>query len=247
MTVFQQVREEVARQPAGTILTFEDFSLPVEQMGALAKALSRLQQQGALRRLVKGLYYKPKQSVLGFGDMETPFYGDLLFKLLDLYKDKVSYMTGVGVYAAMSLTTQISREFVIATDRPRSPIKVGMTEVRFVRSHVTVAIPESDISLVQLLDALWEIKEIPATTPTKAARVLRGQLRRLTTTQRQALTNYALKFYPPQTRALTGLMLESLGETALAQELKRSLNPLTVFRLALDGVAFPNTRSWNIL
>ena len=245
MTIYDEVRATVAQQPPGTILALSDFTVPSEKWGALAKSLSRLNQQGTLRRLVKGLYFKPGQGILG--EIQTPSFDQLLKKLLDQYKDKVSYITGIQAYSAMSLTTQIAREFVIATDKPRSPVKVGMTEVRFTRSYVTEPIPEEDIALVQLLDAICDIKNIPATTPAKAARVLRGQLRQLSITQRQRLMEYALQYYPPQTRALTGMLLESIGEGSLAQALKGSLNPLTTFRLSLDAETFPTIRSWNIV
>lgn len=243
MTVFQQVREEVERRPGGAVLAMDDFAVPPEQVGAVAKSLSRLSQQGTLKRLMKGLYFKPFMSVIG--KVNTPDYELLLLKLLELYKDKISYITGTNVYSAMSLTTQMANEVVIATDRPRPPLQIGPTKIRFIRSHITESI--QDIVVVQLLDAIWEVKDIPATTPAKAARVLRGRLRELSKTQRQTLAKYALQYYPPQTRALTGLLLESLGEKKLAGMLKTSLNSLTVFRLGLDAADFPTSRTWHIL
>lgn len=241
-TVFQQVREEIARQPPGAILALEDFVLPIENTAALAKSLSRLSQNGTLRRLVKGLYYKPAIGILG--EISTPPDKSLLLKLLALYKDKISYMTGTNVYNKMGLTTQVANEYVIASDKPRSPVQVGPTRVRFIRSHVKV--PITDTVVIQLLDAIWEIKNIPANTPAKAAQVLLGQLRKLTPTQRQALATHA-QAYPPLTRALTGLFLETLGEKTLSAQLKKSLNPLSTFKIALDTSVFPASRTWNIL
>ncbi|MGE3728683.1 MAG: DUF6088 family protein [Candidatus Sericytochromatia bacterium] len=241
MKVFKQIRETIDRQPPGAILALEDFNLPMEQLGALTKALSRLYKQGRLRRLVKGLYFKPVQGILG--EINTPSYDQLLEKLLVLYKDKVSYLTGVQVYSSMSLTTQISNSFEIATDKPRSPVQIGSTCVRFVRSRVTE--PVENIFIVQLLDAIADIKNIPATTPAKASRVLLGHLRRLTTEQRQELAKFA-QVYPPQARALTGLLLETLAEKILAKQLKASLNPLTTFDLTLDPTVFPTSSTWKI-
>ncbi|PKL78144.1 MAG: hypothetical protein CVV27_03865 [Candidatus Melainabacteria bacterium HGW-Melainabacteria-1] len=239
MAVFQQVLKEIDCRPPGELLTLADFALPPEQFMALAKALSRLTQAGTLRRVMKGLYFKPMRSVIG--EVTTPSYEKVLQKLLELYRDKISYVTGTQVYSRMGLTTQIAGEFVIATDRPREPIQIGPTKVRFIRSHVTE--PVDDVVLVQLLDAIWEIKQIPATTPAKAAGILLGQLRRLTNAQRQELARLALS-YPPQARALTGLMLETLGEEASAKTLKASLNPLTTYQLTLNDAVFPTARSW---
>lgn len=168
MIIYQQVRETVEKHPQGALLALSDFNIPQEKAGALTKALSRLHQQGTLRRLIKGLYFKPRMGILG--EITSPSYEKVLAKLLVLYKDKISYVTGVNVFSSMGLTTQIANAFVIATDRPRTPVEIGPTRVRFIQSHVKEAV--ADISLVQLLDAIWDIKNIPATTPQKAARVL---------------------------------------------------------------------------
>lgn len=240
--IYQQVRETVEKQPPGALLALSDFNIPQEKAGALAKALSRLHQQGRLQRLIKGLYFKPRMGILG--EITTPSYEKVLAKLLVLYKDKISYVTGVNVFSSMGLTTQIANAFVIATDRPRTPVEIGPTRVRFIQSHVKEAV--ADISLVQLLDAIWNIKNIPATTPQKAARVLLGHLKRLTPAQRKHIAALA-RSYPPQTRALTGLLLESVGETALASELKLTLNPLSTFRIPLNGSDFPSRKAWHIV
>ena len=64
MAVFQQVLQEIDRRPPGELLVLADFALPPEQSWALAKALSRLTQAGTLRRVMKGLYFKPMTSII---------------------------------------------------------------------------------------------------------------------------------------------------------------------------------------
>lgn len=240
MAVFQQVRENVAKQAPGALLAFHDFDIPRSQTSALAKCLSLLHQQGVLRRLAKGLYYKPAMGVLG---EIPPSYDQILAKLLSLYKRELSYLTGINIYRQMGLTTQVSKEFVIASDKPRSPVKIGMTEVRFVQSRVRRKV--ADVSLLQLLDAIWDIKQIPASDPEQSSRLLLERVRALNPLQRQALTEYALD-YPPLTRALAGLFLLTVGEEALAATLKETLNPLTTFQIVLDPVLFPKQRFWYI-
>ncbi|MGE4234550.1 MAG: DUF6088 family protein [Bacteriovoracia bacterium] len=241
MPVLKDVREKIENQKPGSLLTVEDFPVSQEEMGALAKALSLLYKQGALTRLAKGLYYKPAIGLLG---EVPPSYGQILAKLQSLYKEKISYLTGINVYKQFGLTTQVSKEFIIASDKPRSPVKIGMTEVRFIRSHVSQAV--SDISLLQLLDAVWEIKEIPATTPNQAAQILLERFRELSPERRQNLADLA-QSYPPLTRAVVGLLFDSLGDQKLGTQLKKTLNPLTSFQLPLDGAIFPKKRNWNIL
>ncbi|MBF2052133.1 MAG: hypothetical protein IGS03_01560 [Candidatus Sericytochromatia bacterium] len=239
-SVAQKVRATVAAQPPGALLTWQDFDVAPDQVGALTQALSRLYRQGGLRRLTKGLYYKPAQGLLG---EVIPAYDEVLARLLRLYRRNISYITGVNVYNKMGLTTQISREFVIATDRPRQPLQLQGLSVRFTEAYFKD--PVEDVSLVQILDALADIRRIPATSPSQAAQVLQGQLRRLTFNQRRELVKCA-RTYPPQTRALTGFLLARLGASDLAQELRSSLNPFSRYRIGLDDSSFPDKRAWYI-
>lgn len=240
MSVFQKVRETVDQNPPGTLLTSNDFDVAQQDAGALAQSLSRLYKQGILRRMMKGLYYKPRMGLLG---EVGPSYEKVLIKLLELYRQNISYVTGVNVYSKMGLTTQISREYVIASDKPRGPIKMSGLEIRFIKSYVTESV--EDISIVQILDAIGDIKNIPAANPNNSAQTLLGQCRRLLPEQRQTLAKYA-RYYPPQTRALTGLILEKIGEDMLAMSLKSTLNPLTTYKIGLDASVFTTKHLWNI-
>lgn len=241
MTIMQEVRRQVEAQAPGTLFSFQEFAGSSTHTQNVAKALSLLNNKGIVRRLAKGLYYKPAFGVLG---EKPPSYEQIITKLLALNKKNISYLSGTNIYRQLGLTTQVAKEFVIASDEPRSPVKIGTTEVRFIQSHVTVAV--EDFRLLQLLDAVWEIKKIPDSTPMRSAKILQARFKELTSTQRKLLAVYA-QDYPPSTRALVGLLLSSIGATKPARELKASLNPLTHFELALDPQLFPSARDWNFV
>lgn len=240
MNISNFVREKINQLESGSLLTYRDLDAPPEAIPSVIKALSALYRQGKLQRLAKGLYFKPEISEFG---ALLPSTSALLKKLLTEQKDKVSYLTGINTYNALRLTSQLSTEYLLATDRPRSPIRAGGTTIRFVLARLREA--PSSPRLAQLLDALSEIKTLPDTDPTRAALVLLDHLRELPALQRQELVALAC-VYPPSTRALLGLLLEQLNERSLAQKLRKTLNPISQFRLRLDLSRFPTTLGWNI-
>ncbi|MGV2480368.1 UNVERIFIED_CONTAM: hypothetical protein IGO34_26570, partial [Salmonella enterica subsp. enterica serovar Weltevreden] len=105
-------------------------------------------QAGVLKRLGKGLYYKPEQTQFG---AVQPDARVVLNQLLALQKNRISYLTGNNVFNALGLTTQLSKDYVIATDRPRSPLRIGVTRILFVKSRVSEAV--ADPLPLQMLDA----------------------------------------------------------------------------------------------
>ncbi|MDZ4055494.1 MAG: hypothetical protein U1D69_00765, partial [Polynucleobacter sp.] len=126
-------------------------------------------------------------------------------------------------------------------------LRFGGMKVRFIRSHVREQVPPEHIMLLQLLDALWDIDVLPATSSQQATQVLLGWVRKLSAAQRQALGRYALA-YPPQTRALAGLLLETVGKNKrLVLQLQASLSPRIVFPLWLDLETFPTAPAWHFV
>lgn len=241
MNVNKLVKEQVQQTADGALLALQDFPVPLVRKASLEKSLSHLYQAGALKRVTKGLYYKPEQS--RFGEI-PPSTSSLLNKLLSLYRDQIAYLTGVQAYTSLGLTTQVSSEYVIATDKPRrDPIVWGGTNIRFVPSYVKE--PVWDVYLLQILDAIREIDTIPASTPQKSSVLLRLRIKNLSKERQQEISRLA-QAYPPSVRAFVGLVFESLDKKRLAQNLASTLNPTSRYRLNIDKSAFPNWRAWQI-
>lgn len=240
MSIINSIRQQVERLEPGSIVTYRDFDVPADALPVLIKALSVFYREGMLKRITKGMYYKQEHSE--FGPLALSM-SKLLEKLLHEQKDKIAYMTGPNVYNTLFLTTQLSTESVIATDRPRAPIAIKKNRIRFVRSRLSV-LPSTSI-LAQVLDAIVDIREIPAASPTQTAFVLVGQLRKLSPDERRELVEIS-SVYPPSTRAILGILLEQLGEEALCKEVQSSLNPVSKFKLGFDLSCFPTSLNWNI-
>lgn len=243
MSILQQVKEEINGIEAGKLLTYSNFTIPQEKIMTLAKSLSTLCKQGIITRVSKGIYYKPEYFSFG---TSLPTDSEILEAVLGKSKAKIAYVTGINAYNQLGLTTQVSKEIVIATDKLRRSTRVQNTEIKFVKSKVTQRIEQTlDIPILQMLDAMTDIKTIPDSDINVSCKILLQKFQTLTDIQMERLTTLVF-YYPPSTRALTGAFLELLGEKTLSKLIQNSLNKLTTFKLGISTNVLPNKFNWKI-
>lgn len=240
MTTTQLIRQKIDQLPIGYPVSYRDFDLEKSQQQAGIKALNRMVKAGKLAKIGKGRFYKPETSP--FGEL-LPDYRDVIKDLLYADKRVIGYVTGVNLFNALGLTTQISNTVQIARQDIRPPLQRLHYTVRFVRQKNPIT--EQNLPLLQLLDAIRYIKAIPDTTIVQSIRRLLVLLDDLPSEQQQQLTQLAFN-YPPASRALLGLMWETLGQAQFSQPLYNSLNPVTCYRLGDISDALPNQQAWNI-
>lgn len=243
MPVMKKLKQDIARMESGTVFSYNDLKFSESQKGALAKALSRLTQEGVIQRLSKGKYYKPRKT--RFGDL-PPAENQIIDKCLTREgKTRIGYESGINIYRKLGLTNQISNEIIIATSKlGKSSFYFNNIRIRFIRQKNTIT--DKNIYYLQLLDALKEIKKIQDSDLNQSLRILKTKLQELDPNERKRMISLA-KRYNPATRALFGALLESIGESPDALlPLRRSLNSLTRFILKLDPQILPNKALWQI-
>lgn len=195
---------------------------------AYFKALSRMVKAGKLVRLEKGKYYKPKKS--RFGALR-PSETEIVKTLTQRGSKTIGYLTGNALYNQWGLTTQVPGKLTIAR-RSRLPEKeLSGYKLKFtVRSF---PFKEADIPMLQLLDAVTDVRQIPDTSPATVLPLLVARMEELQPSQLNRLTRLALE-YPPSTRALLGALLDTHFPEQKTELLQTSLNPLT--RYQFDGI-----------
>ena len=238
MSVAQVTRNYIEQLNSAKLFTYDD--IPSENKKTVAIELSRLYKKGVINKVSKGKFYKPKKRA--FGDIQ-PSSRDKILSYLNS-DDGISYETGLNSFRQLGLTTQIATTTTIASSKPYRQIEIDNIKLKFIPKRVDVL--KEDIYLVQILDALKDIKKIPATTPQKAFLYLKSLIQKESKDRQKKLTQYALK-YTPRTRALLGAILKELGLWEEAFQLKESLNPLTSFKIGLDLETLPTKKYWNII
>jgi Family of unknown function (DUF6088) len=234
--IANRVKHQIKALPEGQVLRM----IPEGQNElAYFKTLSRLVQSGKLIRLEKGKYYKPK--ITRFGPIR-PSESEVI-KALTQKGDKVTgYLTGNALYNLWGLTTQVPNILTIAR-RTRLPVKeLSGYKIRFaVRPF---AFKDTDIPMMQLLDALTDIQKIPDTSPEKVVPIWIEKISNLQSLQISRMMKLALE-YPPSTRALLGALLETYLPSQPTDILRKSLNPLTKYKLKGIEAVLPNNTKWN--
>lgn len=206
-----------------------------------AKALERIQKDGLIKRVSKGIFYKPRLTV--FGELE-PVYNELLQAYLFENGKRIAYITGTSLFNQLGLTTQMAYRIKIASRQKRININRGTLQAKAVKSYADVN--ENNYQILGILDAVKDIKNIPDCSVQQALRRLSSILQTYNEKQTDALIKYAL-LYPSRVRALVGAILEQIGrENKGLDNLNASLNPLSTIKLGINEVELPTKSKWYI-
>lgn len=240
MIIREQMKQTIASLPEGKVITASYFDVPRQYRATVVKALNQFEYNGTLKRMSKGHYYKPIQSMFGM-DLR-PMEEEIVKDFLVQDGRTVGYITGTRAFASMGLTTQISSAIVIGTNVSRRPICRGDCEISFVLQPNPIV--AEDIPLFRYLDALKFVKEVPASTPSETVEGVRAWVEYVSKRVKKRFFKLAFA-YQPYVRAQVGAIFESLGLPA--EELQKTLNPVSRYKLCINAESLPTIKNWNII
>ena len=240
MSIAAAVNQTIDRAPTGRIFGYEMFRQYRDAPGAVVRAVNRGVEDGRLKRIAKGRFYKPRTGVLG----DVPVGDDE--RLRDaLYRNgrRVGYVTGPALYNRLSLTTQIPKTVVIAVNGASQIRDFGTVRMRLVSRRAPIS--DSTVPMLETLDVLRHARKVPGANVGRVIQAMTKRLTEFTPARRKKLQRLALGYYNPGTRALLGMLLTRCGKETLPA-LKASLNPTTRFDLGIDPDNWPESQAWNI-
>lgn len=240
-SITQSIRKKIENLAPGSVFNYAQLKIAPEEIVTAAQSLSRLARHGTITRLARGKYYKPQSSKFG---NTRPKESSIINALTIRDNKTIGYLTGLAVYNRLGLTSQVSNTLVIATPNPLRPKNIQGYKVKYVRG--SAVFQEKDIPLLQLLDALRDIKTIPDSTPDDALKILIEQIRSLSNTEKNRIVSLSLS-YNAGTRALLGAIIEQYFPEIVIEELKQSMNKLSSFDVGVSKEMLPGKRSWNIV
>ena len=241
MALATEIRKQIKQLAEGKTFGYDDLRIAKNDYTTAAKAMERLQKEGLIKKVSKGMFYKPEQTV--FGELK-PDYEELLRPYLFENGKRVAYETGTSLYNRMGLTTQMAFRIKIASRGKRININRENLKADAVKSYAEVT--DSNYETLGLLDAFKDIKQIPDCSVAQAIERLSIIVRELNDKQTESFIKYAL-LYPPRARALAGAVLENIGSKSKSiDKLKESLNPLTTIKLGVNEKELPTKSNWYI-
>ena len=241
MKTSEYIAFTIDRLPKGYVFTYADFSKEATRKEAVIKALNRMVASGKIDKLSKGKYYKPENTP--FGKLQ-PNQTQVVKDLLEENGKITGYLTGYSIYNQLGLTTQVSNTIQISKNQVRPNFKRERYSIAFVKQKNTIT--KENIPLLQLLDAIRYIKKIPDATLEASCNRFLAIINKLTDKEINTLVRLALK-YPPATRALLGALLDQSQRAKVTEQLYKSLNPITKYKLTGAAKILSNTEKWNIV
>ncbi len=239
MKIAEQIRNTIASLPEDKVFGYMDLGIEPIQYQTVAKVLERLLKKGVIRKMSKGLFYKPILSI--FGELQ-PNDEEKLKPYLFKKGKRVAYITGASLYNQMHLTTQMAFKLKIASDR-RINVNKGYIKAKSVKSYAEVT--EDNYQVLGLLDALKDIKHIPDCSPSDAVKLLSLRIGEKDKAEISVIIQYAL-YYPPRVRALLGAILEYTKPEMELTKLRESLNPITKYSIRVNKNILPTKTNWQI-
>jgi hypothetical protein len=240
MKVKEFVVKKIEKLPEGFVFTYKDIIKEVNSKEAVIKNLNRMVTSGKLSKLSKGRFYKPEKTP--FGKLE-PNEFQIAKDLLKKNEKLVGYLTGLTIYNQLGLTTQISNIIQIGRNETRPAIQRGKYKISFIKQKNKIS--KENIPLLQILDAIRYIKEIPDTKIQLLCNRFLNILSELSQKNKTALIRLALN-YSPATRALLGALLDKVGDEELTGKLQNSLNPITNYKLGITRENLSTIEKWNL-
>lgn len=241
MNVAESIRKSIEKIPKSQPFQYSDLDIDASNFMTAAKALERLQKKGSIKKISKGVFYIPEDTVFGeLGPDDDAMLNKFLFK----DGKRVAYLTGVSLYNRLGLTTQMAFKIKIASKNKRFSLNQGALNVSSVKSYVDVT--DDNNKLLGYLDALKDVNIIPDCSTKQALKRMTALISDLTIQEQIDLVQLAVQ-YPARAKALLGAILENLKIDIDLRELKNSLNPLTTIKLAIKLTDLPTLKNWNII
>lgn len=238
MNISNSIRTKINQTSPGTLFGLKDFA-EFNNPQAVVLELSRLSKKGVIKRLTKGKYFVPKKSK--FGEL-GPTEGQILDQLIT---DNGGYFAGNMALNRIGVTTQVPSEVLIRGARSTRKLKIGNLNIRFEQQGLkNVKYTQSKITDVIEALRLFKNTSDGNTTLTidRVSSILKSYRRDEIKTLIEASCSAR-----PFVRALLGAILEQQGNTAAAQSIKASLNPVSRYKLGLDKTILPNKYKWGII
>ncbi|MCE5323161.1 helix-turn-helix domain-containing protein [bacterium] len=211
-SVASAVREAIS-QSTDRVWVYTDFNgMPP---AAVSQALSRLYREGLVKRVRKGVYYRPKQTVLGESKVSP---AALISKLLP----SDARPTGYTAARVLGLSTQVPVEPSYAVSKSKAPASVAGVKVTVRRPVSSICIDTREAAILEFL------RERGTTSERSPEETVRRLLHIIKEPGVFAKLAEAAMQEPPRVRAMLG----ALGQEARIRKpelvtLRSSLNPLS--------------------
>ena len=240
MSIAATVNQTIDKIPLGKVFDYKVFPQYLNAPDAVIRAVGRRVEKQQLKRVEKGLFFRPKQGILG----EVPLSdGERLRAFLFKNGRRVGYITGSALYNRLGLSTQVPKTITVASNRAAQTKDFGTVRVKLVPTRAPIN--DSTVPILETLDVLRNVKKVQGSDVGTVLQVIAQRLANLAPAESRKIQRLSLEYYSAATRALLGVSLMR-NKVEVLPALRASINPTTRFEIGLDPAEWPEARAWNI-
>ena len=131
-SISEQVKDKVSSFHRGKVFTAQDINIKGKHE-TISRSLSRMVEIGVLKRVIKGVYYKPKQSTLFKNRVLPPDLNKALKAISIANKEKIQIHGAIAVNR-LGISTQIPMTEIYYTTGHSRELRIGGSKVKFVHT-----------------------------------------------------------------------------------------------------------------
>lgn len=234
------IEETISLLPNGYVFTPSEIRIGKMSVKYIQQVLNKMVDEGKLRQLCKGRYYRPVYTILGEAQ---PDIEQVVKDFLYSKNTITGYVSGYVLFERLGLTTQNATNIQIARQGRKQPVHRGEFVILFINQPNRIT--KDNYRLLQLLDCIRFIKDIPDTTIDESVRRISSHIANLSQQECVTIQNLA-KNYAPIVRALLGAILEQVQPTIKTDTLRNTLSPFTTYQLGLTDDNLISAKQWKI-
>ena len=152
-SVAKQVQSQISRYHGGRIFTAENFKV-VGSHDAILRSLSRLVEKGEIKRIHKGIYYKPEISHILKGKALPPDLNETIKVISRSNKEKLQ-VHGAIAANTLGISNQVPMTKVFYTSGASREIIIAGSRVKFIHTESKILLQSSSTEVGLAISAMY--------------------------------------------------------------------------------------------
>ena len=128
MTISKQIKNRIDESSLGSIFIISDFT-DITNQDTARKSLARLEEEEKIKKITRGIYYKPKFSNL-LGEPVTPNINDIAEAIARNFEWSIT-PSGENALNLLGISSQVPGRYSFISSGPYRNYKIGNTEIEF--------------------------------------------------------------------------------------------------------------------
>jgi len=231
-----QIKKQIEEMKAGAVITPDLFS-GAWSRNAITRTLSRLNKEGLISRIKKGVYTKTEETRFGTLSATT-----IEILANEIESDDNKCFGGLFLYNNLGLTTQVPNVIEVLNNKSSYLQDLKSTKVRYVKTRPRIE--KATKPYIILLEVIKNLSNIPDSDIDHIFNWIKSKAEKLNQQELKKLYNISLD-YPPRVRAILGCLLSS-KQNELSDKIWKTLNVNSTYKVGAMGNYLNDPKKWRL-